>query len=277
MQSRSAPQLTAQPWFRLRVAACLLCALGFFLCVKNAVPHAPQRIASPVPDAGAPAIIIDPGHGGKDPGRVSGTEYEKHWALKVSLALADELRRRGYPVELTRTDDSYPELVERAAFSNSRERLAFVSIHFNASESDASGIETYFAWPREPETMARLALRHNAPPDRQIMDGRSRQLAERVQASVTAATGARDRGVLNNTSHAVTRRTEAPSILVECGFLTNAAELALIQTDEDRARLVQGLADGIHGWIASGAGADTIQFEPIAPAADPTPELLENP
>lgn len=226
-----------------------------------------------------PAIVIDPGHGGKDPGRVSGSEYEKDWALKVSLALAEELRRLGHPVELTRTDDRFVELVDRAAFSNRETRAAFVSIHFNAAATDASGIETYYAWPREPETMARMSARHQVPPEMHLRDDRSRLLAERVQASVSAATGARDRGALNNNSHAVTRRTEAPAILVECGFLSNPAELALIQSDDYRARMVKGLAEGIHAWLNEGSGGpQAVSFEPAAAEPTPAPAVLhENP
>jgi N-acetylmuramoyl-L-alanine amidase len=249
------------PPSRLRTPAALLCALGFFLCVVNAVltssPSAPGKSAAarkPAPLIAGPAIVIDPGHGGNDPGRVSGSEPEKMWTLTISLALAEELRLRGWPVVLTRTDDSSIELADRATFANKEPRRAFISIHFNSADGGARGIETFYAWPREPAVMARLAALHRVPEGTEFNDDRSLLLGMAVQSAVIAATGARDRGVLNNSTHAVTRRTVAPAILVECGFLTNPAELALIHTEEYRDKLVQGLANGVDTWLREGSG-----------------------
>lgn len=209
-------------------------------------PQASPAVPLGRPARGGPPIIIDPGHGGRDPGKPAGEQLEKTWTLKVALGLAEDLRRRGWPVELTRADDATLSLVERSEISNRAPRRAFISIHFNSGGPEATGLEVYHAWPKSPETMARLDLREGAPPD-----DRGQQLAAALQSAACAATGSRDRGVKNDPGLAVLNRTLCPSVLVECGFLTNAAECANIQSDDWRTRLVTGLADGTESWLLS--------------------------
>jgi len=250
-------------WFRLRCLFCIALAGMVWLAVARlarVVPvdgsglnaRHPAQAGAPGADAmppGRPArgglpIVIDPGHGGRDPGKPAGEQLEKTWTLKVALALAEELRRRGWPVDLTRADDATLSLGERSEFSNRAARRAFISIHFNSGGPDASGLEVYHAWPKSPETMARLDLQQGAPPD-----DRGQQLAAALQSAACAATGSRNRGVRNDPGLAVLNRTLCPSVLVECGFLTNAAECASIQSDDWRAKLVTGLADGTESWL----------------------------
>jgi len=276
-----------EPWFRLRCVATLCLTLGVWTgawkSVKIPEPEiAPARaaIASVVPATetspavtepaesptdrqhGGPAIVIDAGHGGRDPGKPAGDLLEKTWTLRVSLALAEELRARGWPVVLTRTDDTTLALTERSDFANREPRRAFVSLHFNSGGAEASGLEVYFAWPKLPETMARLDTALAAPVNMNVLDERGRLLAESLQAAATAATGSRSRGVKNDPGLVVLNRTLCPAVLVECGFLTNAAEARNIQSDEWRRKLVTGLADGLEAWLeAARAPGYGIAFE----------------
>ena len=247
------------PWFWPRYAASLLLAASLCYCAVRAVDAdagtavgvvaEEGTVVAPVLDQVRPAIVIDPGHGGIDPGTVANGQFEKTWTLKVSHALAIELRRRGWAVEITRTDDSMVTLIDRSIQSNQSPRRAFVSIHFNAGGPEASGIETYYAWPKNPEIMARTSPAGEIPAGMAVRDDRGRLLAEAVQASACAATGSKNRGVRNTPGYAVISRTRCPAILVECGFLTNAAECRDIQSDAWREKLVLGLADGLEGWL----------------------------
>jgi|GEM_PF-1889223 len=249
----------ACPWFWPRYAASLLFAASLCYCAVRAVDAdggtaidtvaGESTVFTPVLDQVRPAIVIDPGHGGIDPGTVANGQFEKTWTLNVSHALAVELRRRGWAVELTRTDDSFVPLIDRSLFSNQSLRRAFVSIHFNAGGPDASGIETYYAWPKNPEVMARVNPVREIPAGMAVRDDRGRLLAEAVQASACAATASKNRGARNEPGYAVISRTLCPSVLVECGFLTNVAECQDIQTEAWREKLVRGLADGLEGWL----------------------------
>jgi N-acetylmuramoyl-L-alanine amidase len=201
------------------------------------------------------AIVIDPGHGGTDPGTVAHEQFEKTWTLSVGLALAGELRQRGWRVELTRGGDTTLSLPERCAVAGRERRLAYVSIHFNAGGSDASGAETYFSGKKAAlpatGTAAPVSSTASVPADR--------RLAEMIQAAVCEATGSRDRGVREESGYYVLNNTGCPAVLVECGFLTNAAECQNIQNDAWRAKLVRGLADGLQEWL--------MRSEPAPPAA----------
>jgi N-acetylmuramoyl-L-alanine amidase len=262
-------------FFRLRYGASLLLSGGVFFCALKALnlptpPLAlPQKTASlpvettpPAPES-KPEIVIDPGHGGGDPGTSAHGQQEKTWTLSIGKALAKELETRGWPVVLTRYTDSTLALLDRSIFANQKTRLAFVSLHFNSGGPEASGIETYYAWPRQPEAMARLNTLLETPEGQSLLDERSRLLAETLQASVCTAAGAKNRGVRNDPAHSVTSRTVCPAVLVELGFLTNAAECRSIQSEAYREKIVRGLADGIELWLHEAAAPGYgIRFEP---------------
>jgi len=278
-------------YFWLQYVVSLVFAAGVCICLENAARF-PEIPAATVMRAGAPdrlpeapptvpvrpAIVIDPGHGGPDPGTIGNGQFEKTWTLSVSLALAELLRHRGWVVELTRSDDGAVSLIDRSLHANREPRLAFVSIHFNAGGPDASGVETYYAWPKNPEIMTRLDLAHRVPAGRVVLDERGRLLAEALQSKVCELTGARNRGVKNQPQLSVISRTLCPAVLVECGFLSHPAESGAIQTDDYRAKLVRGLADGLEGWLQLAAGPDFgIAHEDAAsrltlPAPVPAPE-----
>lgn len=227
----------------------------------------PVAIPALSPVAAIPTILIDPGHGGMDSGTVAGGEFEKTWTLKVGTALAEELRRRGWPVELTRAEDVAVAKPDRAGMANRAPRLAFVSIHFNSGAPEAAGVETYYAWPKTPEVMARIASVNDVPPDMTLRDDRGLLLAGVLQSSVCAATGSKNRGARNDPALLVLNRTQCPAVLVECGFLTNPAECETIKTDAWRAKLVHGLANGLESWLhaATAKGYGLVMEKPAGP------------
>ncbi|MGI8432865.1 MAG: N-acetylmuramoyl-L-alanine amidase family protein [Chthoniobacterales bacterium] len=169
-------------------------------------------------------IVIDPGHGGFDRGGIPGQRVaEKTMALDVALRLAKKLRDAGFRVIMTRNTDVFVPLGTRVRIANSQKDAAFVCVHFNsATRVGANGIETYYY----RSDSARLA----ASVHRQVVGG-----------TTTDNRGIRRRGFY------VLRKTNIPSILVECGFLTNPTEAQLALQSSYRDRLAQRIADGIIG------------------------------
>lgn len=194
-----------------------------------------------------PTVVIDAGHGGTDGGTPAGGLLEKEWTLKVALSLAEELKKRGHLVELTRSADETLILTDRPLKVNAAPRTALISIHFNAGETDASGVETWYSWPKRPAVMAQLAEARGMPVSQLRDDGSG--LAAAIQNAVHDSTGARDRGIKNRVDLAMTNRCLCPAVLVECGFLSNPEEGKQIQKNEYREKLVRGLANGYEAWI----------------------------
>lgn len=170
--------------------------------------------------AAAQTIVIDPGHGGTDPGGVGNGLQEKNIVLDVSLRfrdllLADTADSAGggaWTVHLTRDDDTFVGLSARADYANSLGADRFMSIHSNAfSDPSANGTETFSF----TDTGDGAALRNL------------------VQEEMIAAWGLRDRG--NKVANfAVLRETAMPAILHELAFITNAAEAAVLGSAEKR-------------------------------------------
>lgn len=217
-----------------------------------------------------PRIVVDAGHGGWDTGArgCTGTQ-EKDVALVLARKVADGLRRTlDADVYLTRDDDTFVTLQDRAAIANSRSADLFVSIHVNAAPTeDLWGIETYFLDVATDEAAARVAARENAaspsggsdPTQRVITDlvvsgtgVLSRKLAHEVHQSVvtrlTTVFGEeqiRDLGVKSAMFYVLVS-TRMPSILFETSFLTNPDEEMRLRTpafqQETAAAIVAGIA-----------------------------------
>lgn len=194
-------------------------------------------------------VLIDPGHGGRDGGAVGNGMIEKNVTLELSKMLHGELERRGIPSRLTRDKDVGLSLMERCAMANRGGDALMVSVHVNSiAGPGASGIETFYNHPRSTLVEAMNRMRHPVLRQEFVEDRRSRLLAQIVQRKMVAQTGARDRGIKNQPL-AVIRHTEAPAILVECGFLSDADEAAKLATRSYRRKLVIGMADGIESFL----------------------------
>lgn len=178
-------------------------------------------------------IVIDPGHGGRDPGAVGPTGLtEKEVALDISLRLRDLLRENtGATVYLTRETDRYLTLSSRASIARQRNADIFISVHNNAFTSpSARGIETYTHSSAGPA---------------------SRSLGWYVQRRMVEMLGLVDRG-LKTANFAVLRGTlNMKSILVEIGFISNPREEALLRDPSFRQRSAEAIYLGILDYHAS--------------------------
>lgn len=213
-------------------------------------------------------VVIDPGHGGKDPGAVSrdGVLKEKDLTLKISKRIKRFLEKKvaGITVALTRTDDRFLSLTERTAFANSLNADLFISVHCNsATDSTSKGIETFYLSKSSSPRAMRVAARENGIPltkmsdlDATLLDltmiskkTESDRLANAVHKSLAQALTRelprmRDRGVKRAPFY-VLLGAKMPAILVECAFISNGR-------DKDKLTSPSHL-DCIAGGIVQGA------------------------
>ena len=192
-----------------------------------------RRVDGPAGD-GPPLICVDPGHGGSDPGAIgiSGTK-EKDVNLAIALLLAQDLRDAGLRVIMTRKDDTFPTLQERADMANAALASLFVSVHNNAAGgSDSNGTETFF-WGTPENYSAQGKL-----------------LAEAIQRNLLQAIHSTDRRARTHWINlAVLSRTFMPAALTEVGFLTNPAEEAQLITPAYQKTAAQGIANGVLEYL----------------------------
>jgi N-acetylmuramoyl-L-alanine amidase len=169
-------------------------------------------------------VVIDPGHGGHDMGASSRwAGAEKNAALDTALRLEPKLRSAGYHTVLTRHNDTFIQLNDRARISNAQDNAIFIAIHYNQTGSRAiHGAETYY----------RSSV--------------SRELAVRIQQAISTLPGASSRGV-KTANFRVLKRNEYPAVLVECGFLSNPTEGRRCSTSEYHERLAAAIAGAVIG------------------------------
>lgn len=227
---------------------------------------------------GAPTtVVIDPGHGGHDPGASSTFAIEEEIVFDIALQLKQQLEGGGIGVVLTRDRDTFRTLEERSTFATPQRNL-FVSIHANAAPNPAaSGVETWiFGQPLDPRLIDQ-AIRENGggavgealtqevlelissidATRSDVIKGEQRQyscaLAQIVQARMVEATGANDRGVRQNAFYVIST-ARIPAILVEVGFVSNEDEGSKLATADYQNKLAAALARGIEEFLAGGGG-----------------------
>ncbi len=177
-------------------------------------------------------VFIDAGHGGDpryggDPGACANGLEERHLTLAIALKVQRILQGQGIEVVMSRTTDKLLELREISSLANNSGADAFASIHINSATTTAAyGIETFYY------------------PNR--MD--SKPLADSVQKQLISSTGAYDRGVKTADFHVV-RETKMPSILAECGFISNKSEAIKMSTNAYQELLASGIANGINNYL----------------------------
>ncbi len=220
---------------------------------------------------GVSRIVIDPGHGGHDPGAKGKGVTEAELVLDVALRLEKLLQKvPGIEVILTRRTDEFIELPERTAFANREGADLFLSIHANAStNTQARGIETYFLNFANNQSAAAVAARENAA-STQAMGGlpdfvkaialnnkldESRDFALHVQRAMvdrqkTANKTLRDLGV-KQAPFVVLIGANMPSVLAEMGFVTNAQEAKLLKGNAYRQRIAESLLTAIRKYQTS--------------------------
>lgn len=214
-------------------------------------------------------IVIDPGHGGRDPGKENHRlkVNEKTLTLDTARRLQKALQTMGYKVELTREDDRHlgadkvSDLQNRAIMANRTGADLFISLHYNAVEAGAdrvTGVEVYTLTPRHQFS--------TADSDRQDRNGAATEnpgnandhwniaLGYQVHRRMIADLPAADRG-LKRARWAVLRDAECPAILIEAGFLSNDTEARKIASSAYRQKIAEAIADGVqaYGNILAGA------------------------
>ncbi|GAW65940.1 n-acetylmuramoyl-L-alanine amidase [Geoanaerobacter pelophilus] len=217
-------------------------------------------------------IVIDPGHGGHDPGAVSpsGTR-EKDIVLQIGLKLAQKVREElGIDAVMTRSTDVFLELQERTAIANKVGADLFVSVHANASlNRGANGIETYYLNLAKTEKAAQLAAKENGTSLEKVSMlqavlfdlmanyklNDSAHLADEVQKALfkKAQTGyatVKNLGVKQGPFYVLVGAT-MPSILVETAFLSNDRDEQKLKEPQYQDLTADGILSGIKGYITS--------------------------
>ncbi|MBJ6762223.1 N-acetylmuramoyl-L-alanine amidase [Myxococcaceae bacterium JPH2] len=214
-------------------------------------------------------VVIDPGHGGHDPGSMGkGGTREKDVALSISKKLAAELRERGLEVLLTREDDRFIRLEDRAKFANEQHGDLFISVHCNSAVSrKLRGIETYTLNTSADRYSIRLAARENASSEKGIGDlqfiladlatkantEESSRLAMQVQKSLVSNLSPKYGGI-KDLGHKealfyVLLGAKMPAILVETAFISNAEEEERLASDGYQEAVAQSIAHGVEEFL----------------------------
>ena len=213
-------------------------------------------------------IVVDAGHGGKDPGTHAGSLREKDIVLDIARKVRDELTAAGFEVIMTRDRDVFVPLEKRAFIANDSGADLFLSIHANAARSRrAQGLETFYLNLADSPEAEEVAARENATAKvrmadmpkliEQIMNNNrideSRELAGAMQQAMS-------RRVLGKVDHPLNRGVKTagfhvllgakmPAILVEVGFVSNRTEAKLLRTDSHRKKLATAIAEGVEFYL----------------------------
>ena len=215
-------------------------------------------------------IVIDAGHGGKDPGALGYKKYrEKVIVLQIAQKLHSYLKARGYRVYMTREKDTFVKLSKRTEYANQKSADLFISIHANAVDStQANGIECYFLSTSRSERAKKVAAQENSA-DLSDMNfyGKesflntlsshnivaSNKLAIDLQRGMLASLGkkykdVKDGGVREGPFWVLVG-AQMPSVLVEVGFVSNPKEAKRLVDKEYQNYLAKGMADGIERYF----------------------------
>jgi len=202
------------------------------------------------PKTGVRRIVIDPGHGGKDTGKVN-TPYkytEKAATLDTAARLKLLLEKQGFEVVFTRTKDVFIDLDDRPAVAAVQKADLFISLHYNAGpagDTSSGGIETYCLTPAgQKSTNAGKAKSTTAAEPGNRFDSANILLAWGIQRRLLAGTGAEDRGV-RRARFAVLRTLSCPGVLIEGGFMSSRKEGAQIAEAAYRQKIAEAVAAGI--------------------------------
>lgn len=239
----------------------------------------PSALAGTYPSSGLRKIIIDPGHGGKDPGNLGTGRYktkEKDIALQVALKTGALIQQQipGVEVVYTRSSDKSVELRERTTYANQQKADLFLSIHCDAfTSSSASGSSSYVMGKDHGDENMRVAQRENSviflednyeenyegfdpsKPETYIaltlyqnhFQYQSISLAQKIQDQFTGYAGRKDRGVKQQPLW-VTSRAAMPAVLVELGFLTNSTEEDYLNSEAGQKKLAESIFRAVQSY-----------------------------
>lgn len=186
-------------------------------------------------NSGTKTVVIDPGHGGSDPGasnKVDTSIKEKNYTLDVSLATADYLRKNNVNVVMTRDSDVTMALKARTDLSNSIDPDLFTSIHFNSYDGNANGLEVFYK-------------------NRDVNGGPTKTLANNIYNSILEQFNLTKRGIKTRTLSDgrdylhVLRENEADAVLVECSFIDSQKDQQLVDELHERQLMGTQIGKGI--------------------------------
>lgn len=212
-------------------------------------------------------VVIDAGHGGKDPGAIHNSIVEREICLDVAKRLGSALNAAGYQVVYTRERDSYISLADRSRIAMEKKGDLFISIHVNAStNNDKNGVETFYLDLAGTQETMRLATVENTGSGRRLgemetiladllLDARiqeSRKLASAVQDGMLSKLKKSDYSAKNGGTRGapfhVLLGSSMPGILVEVGYCSNLTEAKRLKQVKYRNALAEGIANGIHRY-----------------------------
>ncbi|MGE4169526.1 MAG: N-acetylmuramoyl-L-alanine amidase [Candidatus Margulisiibacteriota bacterium] len=186
----------------------------------------PEPANRPIEGLAGKLIVIDPGHGGSDPGAVAKSgEFEKDFTLDISRRLAKKLGQAGAKTVLERENDENPELSERADQVNRLRPAVFVSVHINSFVNDVmGGTETYYYKYKD------------------------KRLAKAIHDEMVHTLGLKDNGLRRSRLY-VLRHTKVPAVLVEPVYITNPAEFEQLKQPEFRDKIADAIVRGLVAYF----------------------------
>ena len=183
-----------------------------------------------VPWKGPKLVVIDPGHGGSDPGANVKGLLEKDIGLDISSRVDSILKSSGIPTYMTRTDDSTVDVMDRINAANEKNAALFVSIHSNwFNDSSLNGTMTLYC---ASDSLCAGNLTEI-------------EYAQIIQGELMKVLETKDRGIINRPNLAVLRHANMPSVIVELGFLSNKGDAGLLASDNFRQKAAEAIAEGI--------------------------------
>ena len=213
----------------------------------------PQQVASKVPSL--KTIVLDAGHGGKDPGTSAHGIYEKTWTLDVVKGIRDQLIQWGYYVVLTRDQDKFVSLADRVAITRKAQADLFVSVHFNAcANKSAHGFEI-FTFPAPGTSATYTGTRSRNQSSVSVANHRFSEwntiLAYSIHSCIKETfPGVESRGIKPGRL-LVLRNNSCPSVVVEAAFMTNEKDFTIFAKPEERHKLARAIAKGIQKYAGN--------------------------
>jgi N-acetylmuramoyl-L-alanine amidase len=227
------------------------------------------------PENGPLVVVLDPGHGGIDPGAEQGDIIEKDLMLTFARELRELLLRSGgFEVSMTRDDDHFVSLERRISLAHQAGADVFISLHADSLAEGLAHGATVHVLSRDASDVAsaKLAERHDrsdllagvdlSEADDQVTDilldlarqetqPRTEAMAEALVTSMTQTGGPMNRRPLRSAAFSVLKAADIPSVLIEIGFMSSPRDLKNLQDPEWRASMAQGIRDGLKNWHKS--------------------------